>query len=59
MNCRKEDQLVQESLHARRTRLLAFLSFLYPISVNRSNEYMIRGIVLPEQVLRSTHYLFY
>lgn len=59
MNCRKEDKLVQESLHARRTRLLAFLSFLYPISVNRSNEYMIRGIVLPEQVLRSSLHVLY
>ena len=52
MNRRSDDGKTMESLHARRTRLLAMLSFVYPI--NRVGQtYTLRNVEVPEFVLRS------
>lgn len=52
MRTREKDALIQQCLHARRTRLLAMVSFLFPL--HRSGaEWSIKGMRLPEMVLRS------
>ena len=50
---RKDDVKTMDSLHARCTRLLAMLSFVYPIRKVGAS-YTLRNIELPEFELRST-----
>lgn len=52
MNRRTDDVKTLDSLHARCTRLLAMLSFVYPIRQIGSS-YTLRNIEIPEFVLRS------
>ena len=47
---RKQDSSIKESLRARRTRLLAFLAFLYPIHATTSS-FIVNGVELPERQL--------
>ena len=52
MRAREKDALLQQCLHARRTRLLAMVSFLFPLHQSGA-EWSIKGMRLPEMVLRS------
>ena len=51
---RKDDVKTMDSLHARCTRLLAMLSFVYPIRKVGAS-YTLRNIEIPEFELRSTN----
>lgn len=52
MRAREKDAAIQQCLHARRTRLLAMVSFLFPLHQSGA-EWSIKAARLPEMALRS------
>lgn len=52
LRTREKDAAIQQCLHSRRTRLLAMVSFLFPLH-RSGGEWSIKGMKLPEMALRS------